>query len=255
MSKNQIPELDNRKLLESWGLYQVQKNEENELGFFKELKTALFLVPVKAAEDRPKTAPPVQIMLLRTPEEESFIPAFTDRSELEKWPFVKEAVAVISYDGLKNHVVENAAGIDGLVINAFGGNLVLRRKELELIDSKTEGMSVKRAEHRGELRIFQPAAFPEGMLDALERFCCGEPAIHKAYAVMTQGENEEKAHWLFLLEFDGEKSKIFPKAAEVIKDFMEPGSSFEMMKAVPELAWNAADKIMPVYEEHAVPIA
>lgn len=250
MLKDHMPELDNRKLLESWGLYRVRKNQENELRFFLELKRASFLVPVKQGEQH---SDDVRIMLLKTPEE-AFIPAFTDREELEKWPFAKEAVAVIGYDGIKQHVLEAAPAIRGIAVNPFGGNLILRQKELELVDSKTERSSMAMEERRGAMKIFRPKEYPEGLVEAVQRFCQGEAAIHRIYALSAQGAPDETPHWLFLLDFDGEKSVVFPKAAQVIKDYMEPNSSFELAKAAEDFAANTADKVMPIYEEGAVPI-
>lgn len=50
-----------------------------------------------------------------------------------------------------------------------------------------------------------------------------------------QKENEKIPHLTFAIDFFGSKFDLFPQLAEVLKPFMQPGQTFELIERNPQL--------------------
>lgn len=233
---------------ESLKRLQAEPTPENERRFFSEIKSARFLVPCAAKAGQPdnKLYPAV----LSTQEGEKFLPAFSELAELEKWPFRKGRVCVFSFDDLKHTMLGNPQNLAGIAINPFGKMLLLRQSQIAKIDAATQGMSVQRVKHDGGLRFLRPQAFPPGLIGAMRAFFRQKREVNRVYLFLAQGPGEPAPHWLFLIDFDGTETGLFPQVAEAVRPYMKPGDSFELIKATVRLLQIAAAKFEPIYRRH-----
>lgn len=231
---------------ESLERVQKEPTPENERHFFAEIKNARFLVPCTAksgqADDRPYPA------VLSTPEGEKFLAAFSELAELEKWPFSRGRVSVFSFDDLKHAMLEDPQDLAGLAINPFGKVLLLRQSQIAQIDTVTQGTSVQRVKHDAGLLLLRPKALPPGLAGRMKLFFRPRREVQRVYLLLAQEPEKPAPHWLFLIDFDGTETSLFPQVAEAVQPYMKSGDSFELMKATSRLLQIAAAKSKPIYQ-------
>lgn len=235
---------------ESLKRLQQEPTQENERRFFGEIKNAKFLVPclLKGGKSADKTYPAI----LNTQEGEKFLPAFSELTEFDKWPFdwLNMSMAGLSFDDLKYIMLEDSYKQDlaGIAINPFGQMLLLRQSQIVRIDTVIQRMSVQRVNHDTGLCLSRPKSLPFRLKDGLEDLFRQRQEVYRAYSLLAQGPGEPAPHWLFLLDFDGSEASLFPQIAKAVQSYMEQGSTFELMKATPELLQIAAVEGKLIYQ-------
>ncbi len=220
---------------------------EDGLRFLRELKNArlFILCNIKRKEE----VKGYSLAVLCTQNGEMFLPAFTSREELAKWPYEKSETAICSYDDLKHKVIDDPQKLSGIVINPFGKMLLLRLELIRQIDVKTEGMSFKRVEHGRNLRLYRPKQVSPGLAEEMKKFLKTHENVYKVYLLLAREPEDRKPHWLVLLDFDGEEAALFPTVARLIQPYMKPGDAFELMKATYDLLQYAASLSGPIYSK------
>lgn len=226
-------------LVKSMKRLQDDPSPEGKRRFFTELKSACFSVPCNKENNR--------IAVLNTPENEAFLPAFTTMEEFAKWLFSSAKATILPFETLKHIVIDNPEHLSGIVINPFGKALFLRHQQLAEIDAWTEGMSVKRTDHRGRLHLKATADYPVGLPKALADLFRTRQDVRRAWILSAQGEDEVAPHKLFVIDFDGDRKALFPLVAKAVQPFMKPGESFELIKADVGLLKVAQANAKPVY--------
>jgi hypothetical protein len=111
--------------------------------FFTKLRASSFLVPVSPLEGK-------GISLLSTQQGELFIPAFTASPEFQKWEKREDGAAVQQFEAL-HHIVTDDPKLTGIVINPFGNQLILTRRDLAFAENAATGMTHERVEHTGKM--------------------------------------------------------------------------------------------------------
>ena len=228
-------------LIKSMEQLRDNPTPEGKRQFFTELKAARFLVPSRKQDNG--------IAILRTQNKEVFLPAFTTKEELDKWTFPQERIVVMLYDTLKHIAIDNPKQISGIVINPFGKALFLRHPQLAEIDAGTEGMTLKRVEHQGKLQLKDTTDYSFGLKTALEHLFEQEGIIRGAWILSAKTKGENNAHKLFVIDFDGDRKFMFPIVAKTIQPFMEPGETFELMKADDNLLALVQNIAKPIYQK------
>lgn len=228
-------------------LSQNDPTSENELRFLTGLKNAKFLVPCRAGSKGRGNG--YCMAVLATLDKENFLPAFSNPAELKKWPYENDRTAVCSYDTLKHLVLDDPQNFSGIAVNPFGKKLLLRREQIRQIDSKTEGMCIRKVEHSRNLRLSKPGREPPGLADELKLLFNSKEEIYRAYLLLAREPKEVKPHWLFLIDFNGERTALFPIVARVVRPYMKPGGTFEIMKATYTLLQYASSKCEPFYRK------
>lgn len=227
-----------------------ETNDENERQFFAEMKKAKFLVPCvgKNSEPPDQTYPAV----LKTQEGENFLPAFSELTEFEKWPFDKIDVSihVLSWEDLKYIMLEDRhkQKLAGIAINPFGQMLLLRQQQIAQIDAATQEMSVQRINHDQGLRLSRPKNLPMEVKTALEDLFRQRQEVYRAYLLSAQRSGKLAQHWLLLIDFDGAEAGLFPQVAKVVQPHMKQGSTFELIKATPRLLQTAVIEGKLIYQ-------
>ncbi len=218
-------------------LEQLQQNDspEGKHRFFQQLKQANLLVPYRGK--------PQNLALIINPEKEAFLPAFTCVEEFDESRFPDCGLIVLHLPALRHVVLDQPKQVVGIALNPFGKAVLLRQKELEMIDSATEGMTLRRTEHAQPPEITALHNCPVGLPTALNTFFRGRPEVYRAWILAARQPEEKAPHKLILIDFDGDNKLLFPQVARIIRPFLCPGESFELMKAdfkFIQLAQNAA---------------
>ncbi|QHI71407.1 enhanced serine sensitivity protein SseB C-terminal domain-containing protein [Aminipila terrae] len=224
----------NTELIDLFKQLINEKSSESENQFFKRLTETTLWIPSlgKIQEDNRQN-----FAMLMTGDGKQFIPAFLHK-ESKLGRFTEEQLVQIPYSRLKYLVIDSAIEINGIVISPFEENIVLDRKIMEIIDSRTMGMMLRREEHSGKLKLRKPEKVPEGLTRNLKQFFANSIEVESAWILKAIGETECEEHWMLLVDFYGEKIKLFPQVAEIMKPYMKPGEKFELIQKSPEFDTN-----------------
>lgn len=224
---------------------QGESEQEHERRFFMAIKNARLLVPciLKRTESEERMYPAT----INTPAGETFLPAFSERTELEKGPLEQRRAAIYSFDDLKHTLLAGPQNLAGIVINPFGKAMVLRPSQIEQIDRVAQGMSVRRVWHEKGLRLLHPGSLPSGLEEGTKVFWSQRREVRRVYLMLAQRPEKPEPYWLFLIDFDGAESDLFPQAAQAIKGYMKRGVVFELLKAPPRLLEMAAAGSEPLF--------
>lgn len=211
-----------------WETLETLKHEpskEVELEFFKMLSNSVFLVPIikqNIGKDR-------SVSMICNSSGDFYIPAFlskdTDTGNFKYGEFI-----AMSYKSLKHLMVDNPNEIKGIALHPFSENFIINYELIWAVDQRLEGMGVKKVQHSGKMKLWNPNSLSDIFKADLKRFFKSHSEVSKVWILMAQGETEKQPHWLFLINFLGQRTDLFPKLAEVIKPHMQSGMCFELMQ-------------------------
>ena len=199
--------------------------KENELEFFNILSSSVFFVPVI----KQKLGKDINISMLSDSKGKLYVPAFLTK-ETDTGNFRHGDFITMTYKSLKHLMVDNPSGINGVAVHPFSENFIINHELIWAVDQKMEGMAVKKMQHSGKMKLWNPKALSELLTDDLQTFFKKHSEVSKVWILMAQGETEKQPHWLFLIDFLGKRTDLFPKLAEVIKPHMQSGMCFELMQ-------------------------
>jgi hypothetical protein len=208
--------------------------------FFSKLRRSIFLVP----------QPPEGggISLLATQHGEMFIPAFTTGGEFRKWERREDGAAVRAFEALHGCVTDDAK-LAGVVINPFGNQLVLSRRDLDGLENAATGMTRERVEHRGKLMLEAAKCAPALARTFSAALKGSGMDVFEAYILTARQEAGDRPHLLFLIDFSGDRKLLFPHVARAVQPHMKPGDNFELLKADYALLEAARAKAEPAYRK------
>ncbi|SHH88662.1 SseB protein N-terminal domain-containing protein [Sporobacter termitidis DSM 10068] len=184
-----------------------------------------------------------------SPAGDRYLSAFTHPGELAQWPFDNNKTVLLSFDELKLEVLNNPKKLAGIVIDPFSKMLLLDQELIEQIDMLTEGFGIRRVEHSRDLQLTRPAKVMPALIEELSVFLSGKENVYSAYMLMAREPDDPQPRLLFIIDFDGEKSELFPDLTKLICPYINQDETFEMMKATYELLEAAALKSAPVYKK------
>ena len=143
--------------------------------------------------------------------------------------FDPQTLAEIAFPMLRNLLIELSEEISGIVIEPFTENIILNRNALAEYDSTTQGMTVEKHDHLQNTTYRKVDILPSGLTSAVGSFLQGQIGVNAVWALLAQNDNEKIPHLTFAIDYFGSKFDLFPKLAEVLKPFMRPGQSFELI--------------------------
>lgn len=76
---------------------------------------------------------------------------------------------------------------------------------------------------------------PSGLIAAAGGFLQGQIGVNAVWALLAQNDHERIPYLTFVIDYFGSKFDLFPKLAEVLKPFMRPGQSFELIDRNPQM--------------------
>ena len=206
----------------------MSDNTQNKKELYNSLQGKKVFIPCRLEENQNIT-----FELLINENEETMIPAFFDKDSAEG-KFDLEKLIELEFSMLRNILIELPDEISGIVIEPFRDNIILNREALGEYDSATQGMTVKKVAH-DKVTYMPVNGTPAGLAEALAEFLEGEIGVNAVWTIFAQNEDERIPHLAFAIDYIGSKFELFPKLAEVIKPFMQPGQAFELADRNPNM--------------------
>ena len=96
-------------------------------------------------------------------------------------------------------------------------------------------MTVEKHDHLQNTTYRKVDILPSGLTSAVGNFLQGQIGVNAVWALLAQNDNEKIPHLTFVIDYFGSKFDLFPKLAEVLKPFMRPGQSFELIDRNPQM--------------------
>lgn len=132
--------IQNPDLVRAMNLFMLSKTEQNGMKVSAELNKATFLVPIFLPEGTPDgdlaetiKNTVIQYLMLDQPNtDKSFLMAFTDQGELEKWNPDGCPCVFCPFSDIQGIVLKHAAQCSGVVINPFSQSMAFTAKSLDL---------------------------------------------------------------------------------------------------------------------------
>ena len=219
---------------------------EAQSAFVARLRSSLFYVPL--APDGKGVA-----LLGANGKDKLFIPAFTAMDEFKAWMGRGESAAVRDFDALNGLVIDDSK-ISGIVINPFNEQyqLVLTRENLKEIENTATGMTAERVDHTGKT-VIEAAEYTKALARSFaEALQTSDMEVFEAFILTARQEHEKKPHLMFLIDFNGDRRRLFPMIARAIQPHMKQGTQFELMKATFGLLAQARSKAAAVYKKKQI---
>ncbi len=212
--------------LEAYKHYIKNDDTESKIDFLKGLYELELIVPMQDGNDEHKGQ--VSFALIVSEDERKFIPAFFN-SNSNLGGFSKESLRRIPYKELKHYVVDFKEKVHGIAIEPFGEPILVDFNIIEAADKCVTGMSVNPTAG-GKVRLSLPKHLPNGLKEALVGHFEKNINIEKAWLLYLEHIGLQKPHLTLILQFHGTKMEVFPNIAEIIKNYMKAGESFELVK-------------------------
>ncbi len=207
----------------------MDKKTQERNNFYRSLAGQLVYIPCKKQEDGNIT-----LELLISSQGERMIPAFFSK-ESQIGNFDPQALVEIAFSVLRNILIELPEEISGIVIEPFNENTILNRKALAEYDSATQGMTVEKHDHLQNTTYRKADILPSGLTVTVGGFLQEQIGVNAVWVLLAQNDNERIPHLTFVIDYFGSKFDLFPKLAEVLKPFMRPGQSFELIDRNPQI--------------------
>jgi len=196
-----------KDLYNSYDAFQADPIPDNFVRFCKALSNTAMLMPRPVEGKGPA--------ILSTQNKENYLPAFTAKTEMNKWVFTKNDISIAPFS-LLSSIVTDELRLNGIVIDPFGKQIILKREQLQEILNATKQMTVNRIDHSGKLLFEKAASIPPQLSKALAQGLSHKSNVYEAYILFARDENEATHHLFFLIDFDGDRKLMFPYIADII---------------------------------------
>ena len=163
----------------------------------------------------------INFNVLKTDDNKTYLPAFTDLEELSKWGIPANMNTItLNFDDYAEIILGNDS-IDGLVINPFGDYYIISKEGLkELKEMKKERLKINeiRIETNSKILISEPKHYPTIMMEAITNCCNDLGNINKAWLLEMMTEKDRS--WLLVLDFEGDKNYTFSKISQAARNYL-----------------------------------
>jgi len=162
----------------------------------------------------------INFNVLKTDDNKTYLPAFTDLEELSKWGIPEKMNTItLNFDDYVEIILDN--NIDGLVINPFGDYYIIPKEGLkDLKEMKKERLKVNeiKIESNSKILISEPKHYPTMMMEAITNCCDDLGNINKAWLLEMMTEKDKS--WLLVLDFEGDKNYTFSKISQAARNYL-----------------------------------
>ena len=163
----------------------------------------------------------INFNVLKTDDNKTYLPAFTDLEELSKWGIPANMNTItLNFDDYAEIILDNDS-IDGLVINPFGDYYIIPKEGLkDLKEMKKERLKVNeiRIETNSKVLISESKHYPTMIMEAITNCCDDLGNINKAWLLEMMTEKDKS--WLLILDFEGDKNYIFSKISQSARNYL-----------------------------------
>lgn len=268
MSKNDSKNITNPQLLEAIINMQDDGSDANVNHMIDCVMAAQFITPGKVSKPRnvAKTneghgtvmqqETQVQFQLIENSDKEKFFPAFTDQDEKEKWTASEGKDDVImTFDSFAQILSDPNCRIKGFVINPFGRSvafpkpMVMSLKKQKEEMQKNSGLKQQTFTKDDNVQIGDPDPdeYPIDMMAAIINCLQERDDVNAAYLRMFKRESDEKASYLVIVDFEGDKMEEIFKAISTSAAPHLSGYQLSMMPYSIPFAKQAAQGVEPFF--------
>lgn len=192
----------------------------------------------------------ISFIQFKSDDNKVYFPAFTDWNELRKGDSYKEAYVktlIMSFDDYFAMVKDSGAGV---VINPYSHNLVFSNGNLQFMKQRKDmlenGHTEETVKKDTSVLIGDPKEYPEQMVKAITDYSKTVKDIHAIWLKLMV-RDEEKSY-LLVVDFKGEKQKIFSGIADAARDYLPSNMYIDMVPYDEEFGQNAVKNGKPFYQ-------
>ena len=219
--------------------------------FFEELYHTKFICPIQIdTHNLPKNPDgsvvlgnnsPLSLVSINDSSGTPYLIAFTDQSELDKWNQGKYQQTIIcTFNDYKSLLMSGNTPYQGVVINPFGGNIVLA-KEL----FRGSNTSFHTAKSNETIMIGQPKDYPTSMIEKLKQYFRNSKLVETAYLLWVVRGQE--TGYLLVLETRASPQQFFPKVGELCKPYLRD-KPLDIVLLKSTFTQNAVENQQPFYK-------
>ncbi len=261
-------DLKNPELLEAIIAMQEDNNQNTVNNMIDCVMKAQFITPGNVSKPHPvaktdknggtvmQQETQVQFQLIENQKKEKFFPAFTDIEEKQKWEAAKGKHDVImNFDGYAQVLADPNCEVMGFVINPFGRSVAFPKDMVKSLkqqkDERAKANGLRQQtfsnDEKVELGDPDPDAYPIDMMAAIINYLQEREDVNAAYLRMFRRENEEKASYLVIVDYDGDKmEEIFKGISKYASPHLS-GYQLSMMPYRLPFAQKAVEGVEPFY--------
>ncbi len=190
----------------------------------------------------------MSLHMLTTQDDKHFYPVFTDWSEIHKWQNCpSQNTIVFSFENYAE-MIQSDPNISGIVIDPFGANFIVDRKLSEHLkttkDIITKGVSEQKVAKDTTVWLGEPKVYPTEMIEAVKDHLQKEPAVKKAW--MRLMCKEEQYSYLMVIDFEGDRNKIFGEIANAACPYLND-MYVDMVPYASDFGHRAVENTEPFY--------
>ena len=186
---------------------------------------------------------------LSTSDGTTFIPVFTDWSELRKWDKYKTAsvqTLIVSFDDL----AAITAGKGGIAVNPFSDNFVIRPEIVihmkQHKDIVTKGYSEKKIKENTTVHLGDPSPYPTAMVEAIKDYAGKNDGINTLWLKLMINGDEKS--FLIIVDAEDSSKEYFKGIADIAGPFLEKGMYIDMVPLSSDFGKKAAEG-EPIYKK------
>jgi hypothetical protein len=192
----------------------------------------------------------ISFVQFTSPDNQVYFPAFTDWKELRRGDQFKNEyikTLIMSFEDYYAMVKDNGAGV---VINPFSHNLVFSNGNLRYMKQRKDivekGHSEVTVEKDTHVMIGEPEIYPEAMVKALSDYSKGVREIKSVWLKLMVRDREQS--YLLVVDFTGDKQKIFSGLAAAAKDYLPSNMYIDMVPLNDDFGRDATKSGKPFYQ-------
>lgn len=229
----------------------MRADSSKEPQFFEVLHQAKLLCPVRVdTRSLPRNSDgsavlnsdsTISLVSINNPSGASYLMAFTDRSELAKWnQGIHQQTIIYTFDDYKTVLISGDTPYQGVVLNPFSDNIVLRKEIF------TGGNSpFQTAKSNESIMIGQPKDYPSRMVEKLKQYFRSIRLVDTAYLLwMVRGQEQS---YLLILGTTASPHKLFPIIDELCKPYLNE-KPLDIVTLNTAFAQNAVQSQHPFYK-------
>ena len=244
----------NPALVEAIEAIEKDSNQSSQNNFFNAVKAAKFLTSVSIDPPPPpgedgkttlKADTIISFVHLQDANDDVFLPVYTDWFALKLWRDIPdERTMILTYEDIRAMVVANEA-ISGFVINPYSNNITIRKDMLAILDAgHAKPWTV---EEDTQVRIGLPSNDPVEIKEAISGYLKYADDAKSAYLVLMEKEGESS--FLIIVDFEGDRQKMFNGIASVAVPLLREGELIDMAPADSDIGRSVIEGFPPFYEK------
>jgi hypothetical protein len=244
----------NPELIDAINELQNEPNSDNEKVFIDMLVKANFIVPVEGemAHGEPdyngsvtlEKETKIDLPMLCDELKNLWHIAFTDWPSLYKWrKIIDEKVLVLPFSDFPALILHENVNSSGFIINPCSHNLPVSRQLLAHLSGCSNPIKIKESI---QVKIGEPADYPHLLADGITALLKTMREVKKAWILLMQREGEQS--FLIVVDFNGDKQKIFDAIGKSAASNLKPNQFVDMVSFKDDFGSNAVKNYKPFYE-------